>query len=421
MPGDRSASGEAGRTLVVIAGKDPTVELGGHSAFLRSTGRAAARLGFTPHIFCAARQSGETTTEFGVLHRIRSPLGSFTQKTVPVHAPMIAAAVTRFLSGRPGPHLIHSFNLWGYAGVMASRRLRRRGQRVTTIVNAYTTMDHEVAGKLRGVRWSHGMGPSLRCRLEYAWFKLIGRCERRTYRESDLVLVNYESVRRLLAEKYGAGLPVRKLAYAPESAFLPAFTTEPPPSEGLAALAPRDAPLIVSASRHDPRKGLDILLRALAELRRTGARFRACILSGGPLFAAHRRLARQLRLDDTTLLTNWVPDTGPYLRAADIFVLPSLQEGSGSVAMLEALQAGNAVVASNVDGIPEDVTDGESALLVEPGRGDRLGEALARLLGDGGLRQRLARRAREVFADRFSAPAFTEALRATYAELGFSP
>src|SRR6185295_3349490 len=106
MPGDRSASGEAGRTLVVIAGKDPTVELGGHSAFLRSTGRAAARLGFTPHIFCAARQSGETTTEFGVLHRIRSPLGSFTQKTVPVHAPMIAAAVTRFLSGRPGPHLI---------------------------------------------------------------------------------------------------------------------------------------------------------------------------------------------------------------------------------------------------------------------------------------------------------------------------
>jgi glycosyltransferase involved in cell wall biosynthesis len=88
--------------------------------------------------------------------------------------------------------------------------------------------------------------------------------------------------------------------------------------------------------------------------------------------------------------------------------------------MLEALQAGNAVVASNVDGIPEDVADGESALLVEPGRGDRLGEALARLLGDGGLRQRLARRAREVFADRFSAPAFTEALRATYAELGFS-
>ena len=116
-----------------------------------------------------------------------------------------------------------------------------------------------------------------------------------------------------------------------------------------------------------------------------------------------------------------MPESGPYLRAADIFVLPSLQEGSGSVALLEALQAGTVIVASNVDGIPEDVTDGESALLVEPGGVDQLGQALARLLMDRGLRQRLSRRARKVFAERFSAEVFTAALRATYAGLGFAP
>ena len=413
---------EVGRALIVIAGKDPRIELGGHSAFVRSTARAAIELGFTPHIFCVARQSGEARTDFGTVHRIGSPLPSFRQTTVPVHAPMIATAVARFLSGRPGPHLIHSFNLWGSAGVLVARGLRRRGRPATTVVNAYTTMEHEVAGKLRGLDASHGFNARLRCRMESVWFKLFRFCERRTYRDSDLVLVNYESVRQLLTEKYGTGLTIRKLAYAPESAFLETPQAAPAPCpEPLAALGPRDAPLIVAVSRHDARKGIDVLLRALARVRQTGTRFRACILSGGPLYAAHRRLAQQLGLDDTTRLTNWVPESGPYLRAADIFVLPSLQEGSGSVALLEALQAGTAIVASNVDGIPEDVTDGESALLVEPGGVDQLGQALARLLMDRGLRQRLSRRAREVFAERFSAEVFTAALRATYAGLGFAP
>jgi glycosyltransferase involved in cell wall biosynthesis len=86
--------------------------------------------------------------------------------------------------------------------------------------------------------------------------------------------------------------------------------------------------------------------------------------------------------------------------------------------MLEAMQAGVAIVASNVDGLPEDVTDGESALLVEPGNVDQLSRALARLLTDSELRGRLRRRARETFVERFSAEAFTDALRVIYAESG---
>ena len=73
-------------------------------------------------------------------------------------------------------------------------------------MNAYTTMEHEVAGKLRGLDASHGFNARLRCRMESVWFKLFRFCERRTYRDSDLVLVNYESVRQLLTEKYGTGL-----------------------------------------------------------------------------------------------------------------------------------------------------------------------------------------------------------------------
>ena len=175
---------------------------------------------------------------------------------------------------------------------------------------------------------------------------------------------------------------------------------------------------IVSLSRHDPRKGVEVLLRALALLRGAGVRFRACLVSGGPLLASHRRLAERLHLDDVATFTGWVADSYPYLRQADVFVLPSLQEGSGSIALLEALQAGAAIVASNVDGIAEDVRDGESALLVEPGNADALGRALACALADAGLRDRLRRRASQTYAERFSADRFSAAIGRIYAELG---
>jgi glycosyltransferase involved in cell wall biosynthesis len=91
------------------------------------------------------------------------------------------------------------------------------------------------------------------------------------------------------------------------------------------------------------------------------------------------------------------------------------------LALLEALQAGAAVVASDVDGIPEDVEHGESALLVKPDNVTELTQALTYLLCNPDLRLRLAKQGRELFATRFSADVFARAISATYAELGFTP
>jgi glycosyltransferase involved in cell wall biosynthesis len=115
-----------------------------------------------------------------------------------------------------------------------------------------------------------------------------------------------------------------------------------------------------------------------------------------------------------------VDDVGPYLRCADVFVLPSLQEGSGSVSLVEALEAGAAVVASRCDGIPEDVIDGTSALLVPPGEPVPLADALARVLEDPPLRAALAAHGRRLYEERFSPGPFIAALRDTYAEAGAS-
>ena len=186
-------------------------------------------------------------------------------------------------------------------------------------------------------------------------------------------------------------------------------------------MAPSTAPLIVSVSRHDARKGVDVLLRALARLLAAGERFRACLVGGGPLLAAHRALAKSLGLNGTVSVTGLVPDAYTYLRYADVFALPSLEEGSGSLSLLEALQAGVAAVASAVDGISEDVIDGRSAILVPPGEERALAAALARAVQDRVLRDDLAREGRATFEARFSAAAFSASLSEVYRELGFMP
>jgi glycosyltransferase involved in cell wall biosynthesis len=367
-------------------------------------------------------RSGVEPTEFGVLHRVRSPFRPVRQVMVPGHAPFVAAGVARFLREWRGPVLIHGFGIWGHVGLTVGRRLSRTGVEVVPIASCYTTYEHESRGKLQGLGPSHGLRHRLRYRAEHLWISLVvGRYARRAYTGSRLVLINYESVRRLLAAQYGDGVRSRMVPYAPESAFLletpgrPAAPAAPAPP-GLVR-----APVIVAISRHDPRKGVDILLRALARLCAEGVAFRAHVVGGGRLLADHRRLAVALGLGETTLLTGQVPDTSVYLREADVFVLPSLQEGSGSVALLEAFQAGRAVVASRCDGIPEDVIDGENGRLVPPGDPVALAEVLRSVLADPSGRQALGQGARRTFVRRFAADALVDALQGTYTGLGIPP
>jgi glycosyltransferase involved in cell wall biosynthesis len=251
---------------------------------------------------------------------------------------------------------------------------------------------------------------------------VVARYERQQFRRA-LVLVNYESVSRLITAQFGPAINFRYMPYCAETAFqqdeLQRRSSEAP--ESIRKLHLPEAPLIVTVSRQDPRKGLDVLLHALASLRAKGVSFRACVVGCGVLLENHRKLAEQLGLMDVTAFPGWVEEPFDYLSHADLFVLPSLEEGSGSVSLLQAMQAGVAIVASNVDGIPEDVTNGDSALLVEPGNAFALGQAIEQLLIDVDLRGRLAQRARAVFEESFSAEALTEALRRLYGELAMAP
>jgi glycosyltransferase involved in cell wall biosynthesis len=236
------------------------------------------------------------------------------------------------------------------------------------------------------------------------------------------VTVNYESVRCLLEGAYGPRAGIHRLPYAAPTAFLDSADTESVEPLAKAKVSARNRPLaIVAVSRHSARKGLDLLIRALAGLRDAGVPFRACLIGTGTLLGAHRRLVRSLGLEEQVTLPGRVPDVMPYLRDCDVFVLPSIEEGSGSVAVLEALQAGAAIVSTGVDGIPEDLSHEVDALLVAPGSVPDLRDALARMLADDALRRRLAAAGRELYERRFAPDVVAPPLGEFYASLGLSP
>ena len=410
------------KQIVFIVGNDPLRGIGGHSCYVRSHARAAMQLGFEPHLFCAAPENGVVETGFGFVHRTESPFRPFRHLMVPAHGPLLAGSVERFLSSGPNRCLLHGIAVWGYVGAVVSRRLRRRGIEAVPVVTAYDTLVNESRAKLHGVAESHGYRERLAQARELLWNRfIVQHYERRSYREASALLVNYKSVERLITATYGTGLNIRKVTYASETAFLAEGRQTPELPGTIAALRASNAPLIVAASRHDPRKGIDILLRALSLLKRKGVRFRACLAGGGRLLEAHRQLTTALGLNDAVVVEGFVPDSYSYIRHADVFVLPSLGEGSGSLSLLEAFQAGAAIVASKVDGISEDVVEDENGLLVPPGDAEALAGAIGRLIAGCSLRQRLAQAARQTFELRFSAAAFTNALGNVYAQLGFLP
>jgi len=407
-------------TPVVLIGLDPRKYTNGHVSYVIAHALAASRAGFAPHIFCAGAVSEEEPAEFGTIHRVATPIRHFLLAQADPRP--IASAIVEFVAGcgHEPPLVIHGFGSRGAVAVAATAALAKRGIVAVPVASAYTAAAPEWRALLRGLRTDHGVRVALFHVAWYPWVATaVARTERRGFVRARIVLVNYDSVARLLRREYGAGLAIRQIPYAPVTAFDPepgALPARPPVP--IAALEPADAPLIVSLSRHGPNKGLDVLLHALGSLKSRGIGFRACLVGPGRLLGANRRLAARLGLNGSVAIPGRVDDVVPYLRSADVFALPSLGEQSGSVALLEALQAATAVVASSCDGIPEDVADGEQALLVPPGDAGALCDALARLIGDPQLRADLSARGRERFDERFSADTFVTALRDVYAELG---
>jgi glycosyltransferase involved in cell wall biosynthesis len=150
-------------------------------------------------------------------------------------------------------------------------------------------------------------------------------------------------------------------------------------------------PRLLFVGRLDYKKGIPVLLRAMARLRDAGLVTTLTIVGNGPSRQEFLDLVEKLALQGVTRFRGHVrtrDDLWAIYREHDLFVLPSLTEGAPTV-VNEAYANGLPVVATNVGGIPGMVST-ENGILVRPNDADALAGAIRRTLTDDDLRQRFA-------------------------------
>ncbi|MFB3778030.1 MAG: glycosyltransferase family 4 protein [Bryobacteraceae bacterium] len=178
---------------------------------------------------------------------------------------------------------------------------------------------------------------------------------------------------------------------------------------------PRADPVrIVSVARFESPKDHATLVRAMAMIRHLD--WQADLIGGGPLQPQARALAGTLGVGERIRFLGYREDPAPVLARAQVFVLSSRSEGFPR-SILEAMRARLAIVASRVGGVPEALEDSVNGLLVSPGTPEELASALARLIGDGGLRLGLAVQARHTYERRFRFERTARQTLALYKEL----
>jgi glycosyltransferase involved in cell wall biosynthesis len=185
------------------------------------------------------------------------------------------------------------------------------------------------------------------------------------------------------------------------------------PFSGLPAELGHPAVVTVAGLMH--RKGIAELIEAFSGISAEYPAVHLYIVGGGDELEYFQMLAGRSGVSDRIHFEGFHPDPRPWLKAADVFVLASRRESFG-LAVLEAREAGCAIIATNVDGIPELLDRGRCGILVPPNDPAALAEQMGRLLGDQDLRQRLRSEA-QLGLGSFTVSRMTDEVLNVYREL----
>lgn len=168
-----------------------------------------------------------------------------------------------------------------------------------------------------------------------------------------------------------------------------------PAEEIRVPLEPSRIPVVGTACPLEPTKGLPFFLGAAAKVLATGRDVEFLVAGSGPEEYNLRRLTRVLGIGSRVTFVPYLLDFAPSLQAMDIFVLPSLQQGLGTI-MLEAMALGRPVIATRVGGAYGVVHDHVTGLLVPPSNSGELADRMIEYLSDPLKARSIGQAAREM-------------------------
>lgn len=158
---------------------------------------------------------------------------------------------------------------------------------------------------------------------------------------------------------------------------------------------------VLQVGNLEPRKGYKYTIEALARLNGKNISIFVCCAGTGVERTELEKLAREMNVSGSIRFLGVRKDVKQLLKAADVFIMPSLYEGL-SIAMLEAMSMELPVIASSVGGAPEVIEDGKSGFLIPPRDADALAEKLMILADDKRPPENMGKEARKRVVQEYS-------------------
>jgi glycosyltransferase involved in cell wall biosynthesis len=235
-------------------------------------------------------------------------------------------------------------------------------------------------------------------------------------RSSSKVVTSSDYVRK----EWDASLasPLYQTIYTPCSFDRNTRASSPSPelAATFAAMDRERAVRIGVVSRLSEEKGVQYLIQAIPLIAKQFPEFRIYIAGDGAFRGELLRLVKSFQAESRVRFLGHLEDVQAFLQRIDLFVLASRSESS-SVAVMEAMSMGLAVVATRVGGMSEIVAHGQTGILVPPGDPGQLADAIIRLGGDAEKRKRMGAAGRAVVAEKFQVDQFIKQTFGLYDEL----
>jgi glycosyltransferase involved in cell wall biosynthesis len=175
-------------------------------------------------------------------------------------------------------------------------------------------------------------------------------------------------------------------------------------------------PLIGAIGRMVWQKGFEFLIRAIPDIIEVAPETRFLLVGQGPLRPDLESLARELNVCDRVIFTGFRHDIQRLLSTIDVLVVPSLLEGFPMIT-LEAMAMAKPLVATQIRGIIEQISDGEEGILVPPKNPKALATAILTLIQDRELSSKLGLSARRRVESSFSVEKMVKETEKVYLSL----
>lgn len=390
------------KVAFVVSGKSPITIPGGLGAYSYNVARILHSLGYQVYILGFSQREETLDLDFATLVHFVNPYDTLLGLGSLMAASFFVSRMEKIIQ-QTGPEevVIYSAGIWGIAGVKLKEKMSGKKITAKTVVGYFTTHKHEYRGHVIGSpAGDYGLVQSLVMRAAYRFARTVySPVERRMLAATDLVVVHYDSTRQILLEEFRRLAP-EKVVKTPY--YIDIYERQ---SEVKIVKGTRSAngiPTVTVLCRQDPRKGINTFLKAVKIARERGLSFNCIVAGSGVFLQQNKRLAEKLGLKDFVEFPGFVDSVDKILDNTDIYVLPSVEEGSGAISLLEAMKKGVAILTTLCDGIPEDFVNNETALLVPPGNPPEMARALELLLNDESLRSRLANNVSTDYGKRFS-------------------